>query len=68
MKLVEVSLEVTITHFITVFELAKVISLFLDGVVGQMDKFVREIIQIKFFTARSDVAVFVEVSFQGFVD
>ena len=68
MKLVKVSLEVTTTHFITVLELAKVISLFLDGVVGQMYKFVREIIQIKFFTARSDVAVFVEVSFQGFVD
>ena len=68
MKLIEISLKVTIAKFITIFKFSEVISFFLDGIVCKMDEDIVEIAQVKLRTACSYIAVFVEVTFETFID
>ena len=67
-KLVEIPLEVTITHFVAVFKFAEVVGLFLDGVIGQMNEFIIEVIQAELSTTCTDVAILIEVCLQLLVD
>lgn len=62
--LIEVPLKVTIAHFVTIFKFAEVLTLFLNGVISQVDKFIVKIIQAEFSTTCTYVAIFVEVCFE----
>lgn len=68
MELVEISLKVAVTHFVTCFKFAKIVGLLLYCIICEMNKLVTQISKIKFFTTCPDVAILVEVAFQGFVD
>jgi len=61
---VKVSLEISVTHFIEVFEFSKVLILFLNSIIRQMNKFIVDCIQIIFSTTGSDIAIFVEITFK----
>ena len=67
-ELVEVPLEITVAHFVTVFKFTKVFTLLLNGVVGQMDKFVVKIIQTEFSTTCPDVTILIEVCLELLID
>jgi hypothetical protein len=43
----QVFLKVLITHFVEILKLAEVVSLFLDGIVGQVDELVTQVIMIE---------------------
>ena len=68
MKLVEVSLQVCVAELVVVFKFAEIISLFLDSVICQMNEPIVKVLQIKFAAAGTDVAIFIEVSFQFPID
>ena len=61
---VQVSLEVGVSHFVEVLELAKVFALLLDSIICQVNKLVVEVVQIELFGARPDVTIFVEPAFE----
>ena len=42
--LVQVALEVAVAHFVTVFEFPEVVALLLNGVVGQVDESVAQVV------------------------
>lgn len=62
--LVEVPLEIRVAQLVAVFELAEVLALLLNGVIGQVDELVVEILKIELLRTRPDVSVFVEVALQ----
>ena len=64
---VQVSLEISITHLVKVFEFTKVFILFLNCIIRQMNKFVVYSIQIVFPRAGSDIAIFVEIALKFLV-
>ena len=59
---VDVLLEVLIGDLVAILEFTIVITLFLHGVIGQMNKPVAQILQVKFHTGGADVAILVEVA------
>lgn len=66
--LVEVPLEIRVAQLVAVLELAKVVSLLLNGVVRQVDELVVQVLEIELLRTRPDVSIFVEVALQRFVD
>ena len=67
MILVEVSLKIAIAHFVAGFKLAKIVCLFLNCVIGQMNKFVAQICEIKFSATSPDVTIFIKIAFESFI-
>ena len=65
---VQIPLKITIAQFITILKFAKVICLFLDGIISEMYKLVVKSIQIELTAACSYVSVLIEVSFELLVD
>jgi hypothetical protein len=68
MELVQVSLKVSIAHLVAGFELSKVLPLLLYGIIREMNEFVTQVVKVKLSTARADVPILVEVTFQSTVD
>ena len=68
MIMIEVSLKITITHLVAILKLSKIFGLFLDGIISEMNKLVIKILQIEFSAGSSNVAIFIKVSFEGFID
>ena len=66
--LVQIFLEVLIAHFVEVLEFAEIISLFLDGVVCQVNVFIIQILQVKFSGARPYVPILIKVALQILID
>ena len=67
-KLIQVPLKIRITHFVAIFELAEVLSLLLDRVVCEVDKLIIKIIKIKLLGTCPDIAIFIKVPFECFVN
>ncbi len=61
---VQVLLEILHAHFVSVFIFPIVFWPFLHSVIGEMYKFVLDIINIEFFAASSDIGIIVKVTFQ----
>ena len=59
---VNIFLEVLIGYFIAVLELSIVITLLLNGIIGQMNEPIPQVLQIEFYTGRPNVPVFIEVT------
>lgn len=57
----QVLLKVLITHFVEILKLAEVVSLFLYGIVGQVDELVTQVIMIELSGWRSDVSILVKI-------
>ena len=56
------------THLVSVFVLPIVLGVLLHRVVSQMNVLIVQVLDVKFLTARPNVAVFVEVPFQVTID
>jgi hypothetical protein len=56
------------THLVSVFVLPIVLGVLLHRVVSQMNVLIVQVLDVKFLTTCSDVAVFVEVPFQVTID
>ena len=56
------------THLVSVFVLSIVLRVLLNRVVSQMNVLIVQVLDVKFLTACSDVAVLVEVAFQMAID
>ena len=61
---VQVLLEVNVRELVSCFELAIVITLFLDRIVCQVDKSIGDILQVEVFAARSEIPFVVPVTLQ----
>lgn len=61
-------MEVLVAHFVEIFEFSKIVGLFLDCVVCEMNILVIQIVKVEFSGARPDVAVFIEISFKILVN
>ena len=60
--LVQVPLEVSVAELVEIFVLAEVFRLLLDSIIGEMDELIPKVGKVKLSTARSDVAILVEVA------
>ena len=60
---IKIALEIGEGKLVSWLEFSVVFVVFLDGIVGQMDKLVVEIFHIEFFGGRADVAVLIPVTF-----
>lgn len=68
MILVQIPLEIRVAHLVAVLELAEVLSLLLDGIVGQVDELVVQVRKVKLSRARPYVTILVEIALQCLVD
>jgi len=56
------------TQFVSVLELSVVLRLLLNGIIGEMDELVLDVLKGEFLAAGPDVGVFEEVAFEFAVD
>lgn len=61
--LLQILLELLEAHLIRILKLPILLSLLLDGVVGQVDEFVVDVVQGEFLAGGADVALVVPVAF-----
>lgn len=64
---IQIFLKITITHFVEIFKLSKIICLLLNCIIRKMHKFIAQIIVIEFPAASSDIAIFIKVSFHVWI-
>lgn len=59
---VAVLLEILIGDFVPILELAIVVAFLLNGVIGQVDESIAQVLQVKLRATGTDVTIFIEIT------